>query len=135
MIGYLTFKEILRLHFNVINDFGGSHGIRDENRLKSVVNAPAQEIFGQEQYPSIFEKAAVYARNIIGDHPFTDGNKRTGILCAGVFLMRNDFILTATQKELEDYAIFIATDKPDISEIATWFKNHTTKNNPTSLSV
>jgi len=59
-------KEILRLHFQVIEDFGGSHGVRDEGRLSSVVEAPKQVVFGKEQYPTIFDKAAVYMRNIIG---------------------------------------------------------------------
>ena len=76
---YLSLEEILRLHFQLIEDFGGSHGVRDENRLKSVVNAPQQETFGQEQYPALYEKAAVYLRNIIGDHPFSNGNKRTAV--------------------------------------------------------
>lgn len=127
MTRYLTLKEILRLHFQVIEDFGGSHGIRDENRLLSVVEAPAQEVFGKQQYPSLFEKAAVYARNIIGDHPFADGNKRTGITCAGIFLMRNGLKLTATQKELEDFAVRVAIDKPGVDDIAKWFKNHAKK--------
>jgi len=127
MTRYLTVKEILRLHFQLIEDFGGSHGVRDENRLLSIEQAPAQVVFGQEQYPSLFDKAAVYARNIIGDHPFTDGNKRTGITCAGIFLMRNGLKLTAAPNELEDFAIRIATDKPDIAEIASWFKSHSQK--------
>lgn len=66
---YLSIEEILRLHFQIIEDFGGSHGVCDEGRLKSVAGAPKQEAFGQEQYSTVYEKAAVYFRNIIGDHP------------------------------------------------------------------
>src|SRR3989344_5481515 len=102
MTKYLTLEEILRLHFQVVEDYGGSHGIRDERRIASVVAAPMQEVFDQKQYPTLFEKAAVYARNITGDHPFTDGNKRTGITVAGIFLMRNGVRLYASNKELED---------------------------------
>jgi len=127
MTRYLTLKEILRLHFQVIEDFGGSHGIRDENRLLSVVESPAQEVFGQEQYPSLFEKAAVYTRNIIGDHPFADGNKRTAITCAGIFLMRNGLQLSATSSELEDFAVRIAVEKPSLDAMAGWFKDHIRK--------
>ena len=127
MTGYLTLKEILRLHFQVIEDFGGSHGVRDERRLLSVVNAPLQQAFGQVQYPDLFEKAAVYARNIIGDHPFSDGNKRTGITCAAIFLMRNQTRLNATPKELEDFAVRIAVDKLDVKQIADWFKRNSSK--------
>lgn len=124
---YLSLEEILRLHFQVIEDFGGSHGIRDESRLKSLVKSPKQEVFGQEQYPTLYEKAAVYIRNIIGDHPFSDGNKRTGITTAGVFLLRNGTKLTATPKELEDFAVKVAVNKLDVPEIAKWLKSHSTQ--------
>lgn len=125
MAKYLTVEEVLRLHFNVVEDYGGSHGVRDESRLKSVIDAPRQEVFGAEQYPSICEKAAVYIRNIIGDHPFSDGNKRTGVTVAGVFLIRNGISLTASPKELEDFAVKVATDHLDILEIAAWLEAHT----------
>ena len=108
----------------MIKDFGGSHGVRDEGRLKSVIRAPAQEVFGVEQYPSIYEKAATYMRNIIGDHPFADGNKRTGVTVAGVFLLRNGINMSATPKELEDFAVKIAVDHLDISEISAWLAQH-----------
>lgn len=121
---YLTLEEILRLHFQVIEDFGGSHGVRDGNRLKSVVEAPRQEIFGAAQYPSVFEKAAVYMRNIIGDHPFADGNKRTAATVCGIFLMRNSQKLVAQPKELEDFAVKVATKHLDVPAIAAWLEKH-----------
>jgi death on curing protein len=121
---YLSLEEILRLHFQIIEDFGGSHGVRDESRLKSVEQAPKQIIFGAEQYPNIHEKAAVYMRNIIGDHPFSDGNKRTGITTAGVFLLRNGYALTASQKELEDFAVQVAVEKLEIAEISQWLREN-----------
>lgn len=124
MVQYLTGEEIMRLHFKVIDDYGGSHGVRDEARLKSVVEAPKQEAFGVQQYKTLYQKAAVYARNIIGDHPFADGNKRTGITVAGIFLIRNGCVLTATPRELEDFAVKIATDHLTVEEIAVWFSEH-----------
>lgn len=125
MTKYLQLEEILRLHYQIIEDFGGSHGVRDENRIHSVVLAPAQELFGAEQYQTTHEKAAVYVRNIIGDHPFVDGNKRTAIIVAGIFLMRNGYKLKASPKELEDFAVRVATEKLSIEHIAVWFKQHT----------
>jgi death-on-curing protein len=121
---YMSLEEILRLHFQVIEDFGGSHGIRDEGRLKSVVQAPKQIAFGQEQYPSLYEKAAVYLRNIIGDHSFTDGNKRTALTVCGIFLARNNIVLNADLKNLENFTIQVATDHLRIDEIATWLEAH-----------
>lgn len=123
---YLKIEEILRLHFKVVEDYGGAHGVRDEGRLKSVAEAPAQEVFGVEQYPDIYQKAAVYLRNIIADHPFFDGNKRTGLTVASVFLIRNGVRLTASPKELEDFTVTVATDHLDISAIAIWLSEHTT---------
>lgn len=125
MTQYLTLEDVLRLHFQVIEDFGGSHGVRDEKALKSVIGAVRQEVFGVEQYPTILDKAAVYLRNIIGDHPFSDGNKRTAVTVCGIFLARNEHSLTATPKEIEDFAVQIATEHLDIPEIARWLRTHT----------
>ncbi len=127
MIRNLTLEEILRVHFQVIEDYGGSHGVRDENRLKSLVDAPKLAVFGAEQYPGTLQKAAVYMRNTIGDHPFVDGNKRTAVTLAGIFLMRNGYKLTATPRELEDFAVKIATKKLEVGQITTWLKNRTKK--------
>ncbi len=123
---YLTLEEILRLHFQLIEDFGGSHGVRNEGRLQSVVVTPKHSIFGKEQYPTIFDKAAVYLRNIVGDHPFSDGNKRTAITVCGIFLLRNGYDLIAKPKMLEDFAVKVATDNLDIDEIAIWLNAQTT---------
>ena len=124
MTKYLTSEEILRLHFQVVEEYGGSHGVRDENRLASAADAPKQDVFGVEQYDTLYKKAATYMRNIIGDHPFSDGNKRTGTTVAGVFLMRNGIRLTATPKDLEDFAVKVATDRLDVEVIAAWFEAH-----------
>ena len=126
IFSYWTIEEILRLHFQVIDDFGGSHGVRDEGRLKSVVEVPRQDVFGKQQYKSVFEKAGVYLRNIIGDHPFSDGNKRTAITVCAIFLTRNGSELSIEPKELEDFTMRVAVDRLDISEIAAWLKAHCT---------
>ncbi len=121
---FLTLEEILRLHFQIIEDFGGLHGVRDEGRLQSVVDAPKQEAFEREQYPSLQEKAAVYLRNIIGDHPFSDGNKRTALTVCVLFLGRNGQTLTASPKDLEDFTVKVATDHLGIADIAEWLVAH-----------
>ena len=124
MTYYLSVEEILRLHFQVIKDFGGFHGVRDEGRLLSVEVAPQQVVFGEEQYETLFDKAAVYFRNIIADHPFVDGNKRTAVTTCAVFLLRNGFRLNSMPKELEDFAVKIATDHLDVPVIAAWLKSN-----------
>jgi death-on-curing protein len=121
---YLTFEEILRLHFQVVEDYGGSHGVRSEDRFESVVEAPTVEVFEVEQYPGMYLKAAVYLRNIVKDHPFVDGNKRTGITVSTVYLMRNGTVLTTSPKELEDFTISVTTEHLDVPAIASWFETH-----------
>ena len=123
-IKYISLEEILRLHFQVIEDFGGSHGIRGEDRLVSVVQAPKQIVLGEEQYPLLSEKAVVYLRNIIGDHPFNDGNKRTAITVCGIFLARNGRRLTASPSELEDFVVKIVTEHLKIEQIASWIDSY-----------
>ena len=124
MIRYLSEKDILLAHFALIERYGGSHGVRDIERIKSVVQAPRQEVFGVPQYASLFEKSAVYARNIIGDHPFNDGNKRTGITVAVLFLQLNGVVLHLKKGELEDFAVRIAVERLDVPVIAAWLKQH-----------
>ena len=106
----------------LIDEYGGAHGVRDRELLLSVEQLPKQSAFGKDLYPTIFVKAAVYARNIITSHPFFDGNKRTGITCASVFLENNGYEFIAKKGELEDYAVFIATKKPELEEVAAWLK-------------
>jgi death-on-curing protein len=124
MTRYLTDKEVLLAHFKLIERYGGSHGVRNLERVKSVVAAPQQAVFGVEQYPDLFEKAAVYMRNIIGDHPFTDGNKRTGVTVAIMFLQLNDHEFVTQKGELEDFAVRVATEHLDVAAIAAWLKAH-----------
>lgn len=120
---YLSLQDILQLHFFAIEEYGGSHGVRSEQRLQSVVDAPRQEIFGAGQYMTAYEKAAVYIRNIIGDHPFADSNKRTGVMVGVVFLTRNGHSMTATPKELEDFAVQIAVECLNVEAIAMWLES------------
>lgn len=124
MTDYLSESEILLAHFKLVERYGGSHGVRDVGRIRSVVEAPQQAVFGAEQYPDLFEKAAVYARNIIGDHPFNDGNERTGITVAIMFLRQNAQKFSAKKGELEDFAVRVATDHLDVPAIADWLRQH-----------
>ena len=83
---YLTKEQILIIHSIIIDETGGMHGVRDHNAVLSVEALPRQKLFGKELYPTIFLKATVYTRNIIMNHFFIDGNKRTGMTAASVFL-------------------------------------------------
>jgi death-on-curing protein len=124
---YFDSEALLLLHFKIIEEYGGSHGLRDDGRLASALVAPRQEVFGQELYPSVYEKAATYVRSIIGDHPFVDGDKRTAVTVAVIFLNRHGIELTATPKELEDFAVQVAVEHLEVPVIAAWLKAHVIK--------
>ena len=128
---YLSLEDILETHSFVIDETGGSHGLRDRGALLATIALPAQTAFGQELYPTIFIKAAVYARNIISSHPFIDGNKRTGMTTAIVFLEDNGYVALAKKGEVEKFALAIIEEKLDIEAIATWLKRHSKKSKQT----
>lgn len=124
---YLSEEDILLIHNRVIDRVGGLHGIRDRNAIQSVVGQPRQAVFGKELYATLFLKAAVYARNIIAHHPFLDGNKRTGITVASVFLEENNCRIDAVEGEFYSLALHIVEDKWEYEEIAEWFESRTAK--------
>lgn len=122
---FLTIEQLLGLHVRAIKRYGGSVGVRDMGRLESALSSQTQEVFGKELYTTIHGKAAVLMRNIIADHPFSDGNKRTGSLAALTFLELNGQRFIAKPGELEDFAVAVATERLEVEAIAEWLKTHT----------
>lgn len=126
-MNYITLEGLLELHVLVIQETGGSDGIRDLGRLESALATQSQVVFGEELFETIFDKAAALMRGIIADHAFVDGNKRTGTLAALTLLDVNGFALNFQKGEIEDFAVKVATDKLDVPVIATWLKEHSKK--------
>lgn len=124
---YLTVEQLLLVHSMVLDETGGLHGLRDRGRLESAIAAPQQQAFGRELYPTVFDKAAVYARAVIMDHPFVDGNKRTGMTAAFVFLENNGWASTVENGAIEQLALRIARERLTIASIAAWLKRHSQK--------
>lgn len=123
-MNFINLEQLLQLHVMVIAQSGGSDGLRDLGRLESAVAAQSQEVFGEELYRGIFEKAAAVCRGIIADHPFVDGNKRTGMLAAVTLLEVNGYEFHMRNGELEDFAVQVAVEHLDIPVIAAWLKAH-----------
>jgi len=121
---YLSAKQILLIHSIVIEETGGAHGVRDLGIISSCKSSPKQKVFGRELYPSIFLKAAVYARTIIMNHPFLDGNKRAGMTLAAVFLENNSYIIKIKKGDVEKMALRIVEEKLELEEIALWLKKN-----------
>lgn len=124
---YLTVEQLLLVHSMVLDETGGRHGLRDRGRLESAFAAPQQQAFGRELYPTAFNKAAVYARAVIMDHPFVDGNKRTGMTAAFVFLENSGWASTVESGAIEQFALRIARERLTIAAIAAWLKRWSRK--------
>ena len=124
---YLTKEQLLLIHSIIIDETGGVHGLRDYGALLSIEPMPKQKVFERELYKDIFEKAAAYAKFIISNHPFLDGNKRTGISAASVFMENNGYAIEAQEGEIEKFALKIATEKLGIPEIARWLEKYSKK--------
>lgn len=120
----LTLDQLLQLHALVMQETGGSSGLRDLGRLESAIATQTQSVFGEELYASPTEKAAALIRTIIADHPFTDGNKRTGLLAGLTFLKTNGMEMHIAEGELEDFAVKIAVNHVDLKAISNWLQEH-----------
>ncbi|RYD81801.1 MAG: type II toxin-antitoxin system death-on-curing family toxin [Sphingobacteriales bacterium] len=120
----ITKEDVLKLHHLSIEKYGGAHGIRDEGLLDSAIARPYQTFGGENVYSTVFEQAAAFAESLIINHPFVDGNKRTGFLVMFALLRINNIILTAAEDSAYDLAINISTGHAKFDEILTWLKNN-----------
>ncbi|KAB2675169.1 type II toxin-antitoxin system death-on-curing family toxin [Brucella tritici] len=109
-------QEQLRLH-------GGATGIRDNGLLDSALARPLQkEAYGD---PDIFDLAAAYLFGVLKNHPFVDGNKRTGLAAADLFLYFNGFSLEAEQEDIIQLVLMVSTSEIDETGAAAFFRDHT----------
>ncbi len=121
----LTLEQIIELHNDIVAQSGGSQGIRDINLIDSAINAPFQTFGGIDLYPTIEEKAARLAYNLTMSHAFIDGNKRIGAGVLALFLEVNNVELLATDEEIIDLFLSLASGEADYEKLHTWIKTHT----------
>jgi death-on-curing protein len=121
---YLTPEQVLFIHSRLVTETGGSHGVRDLGLLESAVARPRATFDGKELYPDLFTKTAVLMDSLINNHPFLDGNKRTGITAAGLFLLINRWALTASQQELETITLQVASEGMEVAALAGWLRKN-----------
>ena len=117
--------EVMKLHNKSIQDFGGSYGIRDTNLLESAIARPYQSFGNVEFYQTPFEKAAAIIESIVKNHPFIDGNKRTGFLAGYTLLYRSKIKLNAGQEEAYRFVIDVASSNISFEVIVLWLQQHT----------
>ena len=127
---YLTKKRVIRLNKFTVREHGGNFNPPDnflhEDNLDYLLEAVQAEMFGEPLYPTISDKAAVYCYNIICNHIFSDGNKRTGLGAAHLFLYLNncDLSLSLDNPILTDFIIKIASGESSLEECRAWFKEN-----------
>ncbi len=117
--------EVLTFHTQQIVLFGGSEGVRDRGLLDSALARPKNLFAYAERALTMAELAAAYAVGISSNHPFVDGNKRTAMQVAFVFLDFNGFPVTASQEEACLTFLSLAAGEMTVEELALWFAEHT----------
>lgn len=120
----LTAEQILELHKIMLDVTGGLDGIRDMGLLESAINASFSSFDGNELYPTIESKAARLGIGIVKNHPFTDGNKRTGLISMLVFLELNGIVLDFTNDELIKVGLALADGSMSEEELIAWVIEH-----------
>ncbi len=121
---YLTAAEIVAIHDRVIEETRGGFGVRDENLLHSIAERPKASFGGNEQFPTLFLKAAAYLEAIATYHVFVDGNKRASITAASAFLFANGYEINLVVEESETFILAVAQSQKQLEEIATWLEEN-----------
>jgi len=122
MTQYLSPEQILFLHSRLIAETGGAHGVRDLGMLLSAIGRPQATFEEKDLYPDLFLKAAALMDSLVRNHPFVDGNKRTAIASAALFLRINGHRLVVENSEMVRFALACAQTQLSLDEIAEWFK-------------
>lgn len=123
---HLTLREILEIHERVIQQSGGAAGIRAVDALEAAVAQPHQTFAGKELYPTGIDKASALAFTLIQNHPFIDGNKRTGHAAMEIFLILNGYQLQATIDEQEHVMLAVAAGEMNREQFTAWLQEHAT---------
>lgn len=127
MTRFLSPEQVLFLHSRLIDETGGGHGLRDLGMLVSAVARPQATFDGADLYADLFSKAAALMDSLIRNHPFVDGNKRTGIAAASLFLLANGFRLNVENDEMARFTLLCAQSLVKLEEIGEWLKKHSIK--------
>lgn len=121
---FLTTPQVLAIHDQVVKRFGGSLGLRDLGLLQASVERPKATFSKKFLYKSLFEKAAALFQSLLKNHPFIDGNKRTALTAAGIFLKMNGFELQNTHQEEVRFTLKVDQENLTVEQISKWLKDH-----------
>ncbi len=121
---FITLAEAVAIHDDLISDFGGSFGLRDEGLLESALAQPQASFFGELLHPTISDQAAAYLYHIARNHPFIDGNKRTALGVMEAFLILNGYELDFTEQEIYDLVLAVAQGQMEKIELSELLQLH-----------
>ncbi|MBI4964525.1 MAG: type II toxin-antitoxin system death-on-curing family toxin [Desulfomonile tiedjei] len=121
---FLGLDEILDVHRDQIRRYGGLSGVRDLGLLQSAISMPSSMFEGTYLHQSLSEMAAAYLFHIVKNHPFYDGNKRTGAVAAIVFLEMNGAELQTDEEALEKLIRDVAEGKADKRAVASFLEQN-----------
>jgi len=123
-VRYLTLNEVLEVHRQVMAQSGGAEGLMHLSALESALAQPQMTFGGEDLYPTLVDKAAALGYALIKNHPFLDGNKRTGHAAMEVFLVLNGYEIHADVEEQEHVILQVAASEIDREEFTTWLRTH-----------
>ena len=124
---YPSIDEVYKIHERMIKIGGGRSGIRDFTLLHSATERPKVTFSGKLLYPSLWLQASALLQSLIKNHPFNDGNKRTGFFTTMYFLQLNKYKVRAERKDLVAFSLSVDTKNLSLEEISEWLKRHTEK--------
>lgn len=121
---FLTLDEVLTLHSDQIQRYGGTPGLRDRGLLSSALGTVQATFDGRFLHQSLFEMAAAYLFHLAQNHPFLDGNKRVALAASLIFLWLNDREIEAPEDALTILVLGVAEGKVTKAEVAVFLKAH-----------
>jgi death-on-curing protein len=119
---YLSLEQVLELHRLEIRLFGGSAGLRERGSLEAALARPQMTFAGEDLYPDVESKAAALMHSLVMNHPFVDGNKRTGAAVAELFLSLNGVELEADDDDLVAVTLSVARGEVNAEALAIWLR-------------
>ncbi|MBI3103569.1 type II toxin-antitoxin system death-on-curing family toxin [Candidatus Daviesbacteria bacterium] len=127
VIRFLSEAEVIAINEEMVSKYGGLHGVKDLHMLRLAVGRPQMSVGFQDAYKTIFDKAAAMFHSIINNHPFLDGNKRTSLMSAILFLERNGRSVEFRRKEAVKFTRKAHNADYTVEQISKWLKLHSVK--------
>ncbi len=127
----ISLKDAINIQNILIDRFGGGKGIRDQGALEASIARPFSTFDNVELYPSPIEKASAVLESIVINHPFLDGNKRTGYVLMRLFLLENGWDIISSQEDKYEMVIGVSKGELRFDDIKAWLSSRIIKKNAT----